>query len=109
MFKENNSNFSILHFLLGLFVFLPHPSYADCSKPDAPKGGLTYFAAPDMTYRYCDGENWIDLKRQHSTDETARVDVVLPSYSNIAVPEPAKRESPAKLNAPAKEPNGGTR
>lgn len=109
MLKDKNKAFPIFYIIFGLILFFPSLSHADCTDPVAPKGGFAYFSTPEKTYRYCDGENWIDIKRQYATDESPRINVVLPAYSNIALPELVTPDALMKLQAAMDAPEGGAR
>ena len=34
---------------------------ADCTGPAAPAGRMDYFGAPDNTFKFCDGTDWVDM------------------------------------------------
>jgi hypothetical protein len=107
MLRRKDKAFSIIYIIFGLVLFFPTLSYANCADPEAPKGGFAYLGSPDKAYHYCDGQNWIELKHQHSLREPERVDVALTRYSDIARPEPAAPDDPLRIQAATKASKGG--
>jgi hypothetical protein len=44
-----------------LFLFISVPAFADCTAPAGVAGTMEYFAAPDNSFKFCNGTSWIGM------------------------------------------------
>jgi hypothetical protein len=60
MFNKRNNVFSILYLVIGVIIFSPSLSYAQCTNPASPAGGIAYDSAGDfLSLLACDGTDWV--------------------------------------------------
>lgn len=44
-----------------LALFPASPALADCTSPPGTAGTMDYFAAPDNTFKFCNGTDWVSM------------------------------------------------
>lgn len=45
-------------------------AFADCTSPASPAGRMDYFGAPDNTFKFCNGADWVDMGASASGGDT---------------------------------------